>query len=262
MSKENIHAALALALAEIHRLKKDDKNQHGGYKYVSVDDVKDHVRPILAKHGLTVSVSEASFELVPIAKEKGTTMSALIAYEVTIWHVSGQKLPGDRITICLPYTGAQTAGAARSYAVKEWMKGTLLVSTGEKDAIEGGADADAYKQQAYDAPHDAPPQRKTANAARKDGTDEEFKKIQKGLRQIEAEGTIEDLVAYWKGSGVQQALKTMPQGWFSELTKMKDELKAKFDAAHRKPLNAPSTGEHDPETGEVFDPATDEMGEQ
>jgi hypothetical protein len=94
--------------------------------------------------------------LVGVAGKSGTTSSAKIAYEVRLRHVSGEEMPPEFITIVLPYTGAQTAGAARSYAVKEWMKSTLLVSTGEKDAIVGGADADAYAQQDYTAPARAP----------------------------------------------------------------------------------------------------------
>jgi len=141
--------AMAVALREIHRLKKDDNNKHGGYAYVSVDDVKDHIRPILARHGLSLSVTEQSFELVRVEGKSGTTTSALIRYAITMRHTTGEALDPDIITICLPYTGAQTAGAARSYAVKEWAKGSLLVSTGEKDQIVGGADADAYQQQDY-----------------------------------------------------------------------------------------------------------------
>jgi len=151
-----VNEAIRAVLADIHRLKKDDKNQHGGYSYVSVDDVKDHVRPLLAKNSLHFSITEVSYELVGVAGKSGTTSSAKIAYEVRLRHVSGEEMPPEFITIVLPYTGAQTAGAARSYAVKEWMKSTLLVSTGEKDAIVGGADADAYAQQDYTAPARAP----------------------------------------------------------------------------------------------------------
>jgi hypothetical protein len=248
----NIHKALATALGEIHRLKKDDKNQHGGYAYVSVDDVKDHVRPILSKHGLFLQVTEESFEMVQVQGKSGSTSSALIRYAIALRHASGEGMEPDLITICLPYTGAQTAGAARSYAVKEWAKGSLLVSTGEKDAISGGADADAYKQQEYVAPRE---ERPTAHAARQNGGDEAFKKIQNGLRQIEREGSLEDLALFWKNS--QAAMKKMPAGWVSELSKQKDELKSAFEKAGTKPLHAPSTDdqsteEHDPETGEII----------
>jgi hypothetical protein len=240
MKMMSVNEALRAVLAEIHRLKKGDKNDHGKYAYVSVDDVKDHVRPILAKHGLHVSVCEVSFDLVGVESRNGVTTSARISYDITLRHVSGEALPPDRITILLPYTGAQTAGAARSYAVKEWMKSTLLVSTGEKDAIVGGTDADAYEQQDYTAPV----QKSSYRARKEDGP--AFEEIQKGLGQIQREGSLEDLVRYWKGKNVQDALKTMKKDWHDSLVEMKDEIKAKFEEGHRKPL-APSPAEYEEE---------------
>lgn len=246
-----VNQSLAAALAEIHRLKKDDKNNHGGYAYVSVDDVKDHVRPILSRHGLSIAVSEQAFELIKISKGQNDTTTAQIRYAIQIRHADGGALPPDIITIVLPYTGAQTAGAARSYAVKEWSKASLLVSTGEKDAVEGGADADAYKQQSYEAPRERP----TASAARKNGGDEAFRKIQSGLRTIEKEGSLEDLALFWKNS--QAALKLMPKGWVDELSKQKDELKRAFEFGEEVPrpsaMKDQSTDDQiDPETGEVM----------
>lgn len=238
----NINEALRAVLAEIHRLKKGDKNDHGKYAYVSVDDVKDHVRPILAKHGLHVSVCEVSFDLIGVESRNGVTSSARICYDITLRHVSGEALPPDRITIVLPYTGAQTAGAARSYAVKEWMKSTLLVSTGEKDAIIGGADADAYEQQDYTAP--AP--KSSYRARKEDGP--AFEEIQKNLGQIQREGSLDDLVRYWKGEKVQSALKTMKKEWHDTLIEMKDELKAAFEDGHARPLHPQNV---DADTGEL-----------
>jgi hypothetical protein len=208
MTSNEIHKALASALAEIHRLKKGDKNDHGKYAYVSVDDVKDHVRPILAKHGLHVSVSEVAFDLIGVESRNGVTSSARISYDITLRHISGEVLPADRITIVLPYTGAQTAGAARSYAVKEWMKSTLLVSTGEKDVIQGGADADAYAQQDYTAPA-------LINA-------EQFRTLKE---LIEKTGTDESkLLGYVKGDSLEALTVAQFQA---------------ADAALRKKLNTP-----------------------
>jgi hypothetical protein len=205
-----VNEAIRAVLADIHRLKKDDKNQHGGYAYVSVDDVKDHVRPLLAKNSLHFSITEVSYELVGVAGKSGTTSSAKIAYEVRLRHVSGEEMPPEFITIVLPYTGAQTAGAARSYAVKEWMKSTLLVSTGEKDAIVGGADADAYEQQDYTAPARAPI------------TAEQFRTLQD---LIEKTGTDESkLLGYVKA----ESLETLTLAQFQAA-----------EAALRKKMNTP-----------------------
>jgi hypothetical protein len=206
----NICNAIRAVLTDIHRLKKDDKNQHGNYAYVSVDDVKDHVRPLLAKNDLHFSITEVSYELIGVAGKSGTTTNAKIAYEVRLRHVSGEEMPPEFITIVLPFTGAQTAGAARSYAVKEWMKSTLLVSTGEKDVIQGGADADAYAQQDYTAP--------AAISA------DQFRTI-KDL--IEKTGTDESkLLAYVKGDSLETLTTVQFQAAEAALRKKMNTPKA------------------------------------
>jgi hypothetical protein len=153
-----ITKAVAAVMEAVHRLKKDDKNNHGGYKYVSVDDVKDHIRPLLAKNGLEIAINETDYALEAIQGKNGTTISARFTFEIWLRHISGAESKADRTTVLLPHTGAQTTGAAKSYALKEWIKGRFLVSTGEKDYIEGGADADAYKPQEYTAAPEQPKQ--------------------------------------------------------------------------------------------------------
>ena len=165
--KSLLREAVAAVMAEVHGLKKDEKNSHGGYNYVSVDSFKELIRPLMAKHKLSMAMTEKSFELIEIANSKGgVTTCAKIAFAISINHPQ-EMGPEEVATIILPYTGAQTAGAARSYVLKEFLKGKFLVATGDKDFITGGSDADAYPQQDFST---AKP--KTAYRARKDGTDD------------------------------------------------------------------------------------------
>ena len=150
--KTLLHKAVSAVMAEVHSLKKAEWNNHGSYNYVSVDSFKDLVRPLMAKHGLSLAVSETEFELVPIQGKNGVTMNAKITYSCQLRHESGAEDEPEYATIVLPLTGAQTAGAAKSYVIKEYLKGRFLVSTGDKDVIIGGADADAYAPQDYTAP--------------------------------------------------------------------------------------------------------------
>jgi hypothetical protein len=144
-----LNKAVAAVMAEIHRLKKTDENKHGQYKYVSVDDFKDLVRPLMAANGLSLSMTETDYSLETLQGRNGATVNARITYEFRLRHVSGESDEPERATIMLPHTGAQTAGAAKSYVIKEYLKGRFLVSTGDRDMIEGGADADAFKPQEY-----------------------------------------------------------------------------------------------------------------
>lgn len=150
--KSALHKAVTAVMAEVHSLKKDEKNNHGSYNYVSVDSFKNLVRPLMAKHGLSLAMTEVAYALEPIQGRNGVTMNARITYEFRLRHDSGAEDDPERTTITLPLTGAQTSGAAKSYAIKEYLKGRFLVSTGDKDVIIGGADADAYAPQDYSAP--------------------------------------------------------------------------------------------------------------
>jgi hypothetical protein len=160
--KTALHKAVTAVMAEVHSLKKDEKNDHGKYNYVSVDSFKNLVRPLMAKHGLSLSMTEVEFGLETLQNRNGPSVNAKITYQFTLRHESGAEDDPERTTIILPLTGAQTAGAAKSYAIKEYLKGRFLVSTGDKDLIVGGADADAYAPQEFTGkeritPHDDGP---------------------------------------------------------------------------------------------------------
>ena len=246
-SENRIYKAVCDVMNEVHGLKKDEKNNHGGYNYVSVDSFKALIRPLMAKHGLSLLMTERDFELIPLPNSRsGETMHAKIRYAFELRHVSGASEEQELVTIVLPLTGAQTMGAAKSYCLKEYLKGRFLVATGDKDLIQGGADADAFAQQDLSTPSG-----KSAYRARKDGTDKEYQRIEAGLNKIEAEGSMEDLALFWRAN--QEKIADMPVGWKAELTEKKDALKEAFEKGAAKPLTGAEEAEHDTETGEIVD---------
>lgn len=130
----NLAKAKAAVSGEIKRLEKTHKNTHGGYQFTSVDDFKDSVRPIMAKHGISLHVSEDSFALSTIktGKDGKETNLATIRFKFVLEHVSGEHSEPSFFTVALPYTGAQTSGAAQSYAIKEGVyKGLFQASSGD-----------------------------------------------------------------------------------------------------------------------------------
>ena len=48
-------------------------------------------------------------------------------------HESGESTEPSGMDVMLPLTGAQTSGSAQSYALKQFLRGLLMISTGEKD---------------------------------------------------------------------------------------------------------------------------------
>lgn len=137
-------AAVAAVMKEVKRLEKADNNAFAKYKFTSVDDYKDALRPLMAEQGLSVGLSQVGHLTFEAKKYKGEKVEAITLtcqYDFELWleHESGEIGQREGSTICLPYTGAQTTGQARSYAQKEWLKSKFLASSG--DLAE---DADAY----------------------------------------------------------------------------------------------------------------------
>lgn len=147
--KEPILAAVCAVMADVKRLDKAGRNKFANYDYVTVDDVMDFIRPLMAKHGLSMRMNQSSWTLREVTNSKGElTVCAVFEFEIILRHDGGVEDEPDIITIMLPYTGAQTTGAAQRYAQKEWAKVRFMLSTGEEKDIEAG-DADSLEQQDY-----------------------------------------------------------------------------------------------------------------
>lgn len=139
---ETLAAAVCQVMSKIKRLSKGSQNSHGGYDFTSVDDFKDALRPLMSEAGLYLHVSQESFQMIDYVDGKGNNKSvAQYHFSITLAHVNGDKSEPEMMTVALPFTGAQTSGAARSYAVKEWSKSRFLMSSGDM-----GDEADLLEQ--------------------------------------------------------------------------------------------------------------------
>src|SRR6478609_7080771 len=88
-----IGAAIVKVSGALKRLEKLHENQHGSYKFASIDDFKDMIRPLEAAEGLYSVVSQESFELITTENSKGSkTTIARIGHRFTVCHSSGEKL--------------------------------------------------------------------------------------------------------------------------------------------------------------------------
>lgn len=143
VSTIKIRASIIEVMREVKRLEKESRNEFGKYDYTSVDDFKDALRPLLTKNGLEITTDELSCELIE-AEGKQKTLCAKFQYAITLRHVEGESDAPEKITVILPYTGAQTTGASRSYAIKEWLKTKFLQSSGDQSE-----EADQRQQDDY-----------------------------------------------------------------------------------------------------------------
>ena len=128
-----INAAINAAMGQIQKLAKGDRNQHGNYSFASVDAFLDLCRPICAEHGLHPQVDSVGSETFSAGNGK---IWAKFSYRLAMSHISGEKTDNVGMDVMLPLTGAQTSGSAQSYAVKQFLRGLLMISTGDKDDVD------------------------------------------------------------------------------------------------------------------------------
>ncbi len=128
--QSKINAAINAAMGQVQKLAKGDRNQHGNYSFASVDAFLDMCRPICADHGLHPQVDSIGTETFSAGNSK---LWAKFSYKIGMGHVSGEKTDPVGMDVMLPLTGAQTSGSAQSYAVKQYLRALLLISTGERD---------------------------------------------------------------------------------------------------------------------------------
>jgi hypothetical protein len=195
-----INKAICNVMFEIHRLEKMGVNAFDKYNFTSIDDFKDHVRPLMARHGLNASTNETSFDLVDLKNSKGDTKTnCKIGFAITLRHSDGSELPPDMATVMLPYTGAQTAGIARSYVLKEWLKGKFMASSG--DVSE---EADMRRQDDF-----------TKTVLPKKEARPLFEALQKELRSIVAENNSATMLGWANDS--REQVHQLPTEWQEEI---------------------------------------------
>jgi len=125
-----INTAIASAMGEVQKLPKDDRNEHGNYSFASIDKFLDACRPILAAHGLHPNIDGVASDTFMAGSNK---LWGKFSYRISMHHESGESTEPSGMDIMLPLTGAQTSGSAQSYALKQYLRGLLMISTGEKD---------------------------------------------------------------------------------------------------------------------------------
>ena len=132
-NRSNINSAISAAMGEIQKLGKDDKNPHGNYSFASIDAFLDMCRPICAAHGLHPLVNTVASETFEAGNNK---LWAKFTYQISLAHTSGENIEPVGMDVMLPLTGAQTSGSAQSYAVKQFLRGLFIISTGDRDDVD------------------------------------------------------------------------------------------------------------------------------
>lgn len=136
---KGVLAAVAAAMSKVKRVAKDNRNVEQKYDFASVDDFMAMVGPICAECGLVTTISETAIEALEKPGRNGNTLWVRITYSITTMHVSGEALPPVQRHVEVLRSGPQAYGSAQSYVLKQYYRGLMCISTGERDDPDFGA---------------------------------------------------------------------------------------------------------------------------
>lgn len=177
---KNIYAAIAAATGEVKRLAKDSRNVEQKYNFASVDDFLEMTGPICAKHGLVVLMDEEEVTDFERQGKYGVTFWLRIRFAIQVCHTSGESLPVARRTVEVIRTGAQSFGSAQSYALKQFLRALLQISTGDQDDADFAEKGDGKPVQPVPAP-------------RRDNTEA----VAHAVAALQAAESLDQLAAIW-----------------------------------------------------------------
>ena len=197
--------AIADAMSEVTKVGKDDRNNHDGYNFASIDNFLALVNPICAKHGLVILSDETQREEFEKQGKYGVTSWMRVTFSFTIYHKSGESLPTMHRTAEVIRNGAQAYGSAQSYCLKQFLRGLFLIPTGDKDDPDNNA-TDPGQVVRRDAPTPQP-----------DLTPEQ--KRDKVLASIAKAADAEALTALWTNKRMAAGVSSLPEPMQLELQK-------------------------------------------
>ena len=145
----NLAPALAKAQGELKAIQKDATNPHFRNTYASLDTILESVRPVLAKHGLSL----VQGAVAPHTDENGVIRSFVV--ETMLLHASGEYLTNAAI-MPLGKPDAQGAGGALTYGRRYGVSALLALATEEDDDGNAAAAKPQAKPAAKPAPQAAP----------------------------------------------------------------------------------------------------------
>ena len=121
----SLAAALVKASGEMKPIVKDRTNPHFKNKYATLDAITEAVRPVLARHGLTV-VQGA------VAPDSDQGHLTGFAVETMVIHASGEWM-SNAVFMPIDKASAQASGSAISYGRRYGLSALLGLTTDEDD---------------------------------------------------------------------------------------------------------------------------------
>ncbi|OWQ97984.1 ERF family protein [Sphingopyxis witflariensis] len=130
-----VASAVIAVMRSLGTLAKGNENKFDKYDYASIDDFIHFVRGHCIAAGLFIEPNEAAeAKLVDVAKKDGKPMAMWWSrFAFYLVHESGERAGPIFKTVMVQANGAQAAGSAQSYAMKQFMRGQFMIPTGDAD---------------------------------------------------------------------------------------------------------------------------------
>lgn len=130
-----VASAVIAVMRSLGTLAKGNENKFDKYDYASIDDFIHFVRGHCIDAGLFIEPNEAAeAKLVDVAKKDGKPMAMWWSrFAFYLVHESGERAGPIFKTVMVQANGAQAAGSAQSYAMKQFMRGQFMIPTGDAD---------------------------------------------------------------------------------------------------------------------------------
>lgn len=136
-----IAKAVLLVMRSVGKIAKESKNPQGNYQYASVDAFLEIVNPACAEAGLIICPIELSCELGEFDTtdrdgRSKTRRQLTFRYNFMLVAEDGTSWCNERDirSVTVEASGAQAAGAAQSYALKQYARALFQIPTGDEDA--------------------------------------------------------------------------------------------------------------------------------
>jgi len=134
VTDSKIDAAIAYVTKAVKRLEKADRNSHGNYAFASIDDFLAMTGRLCGEAGLSVLMDEADFEIIPdmFATKQGKVSALRMKFAITLRCEGEMAGPYHRSILVPANMGSQAFGAAQSYVLKQFLRATFQIPTGDK----------------------------------------------------------------------------------------------------------------------------------
>lgn len=134
VTTKDVHEGILAVMASLGTLDKVNQNKFDKYDYASIDDFIHFVRRHCYEAGIYIEQDEIEAKLVDVSKKDGKPMAMWWAqFAFTVRHVGGSFVGPIKRSVMVQANGAQAAGSAQSYSLKQFMRSQFLIPTGDKD---------------------------------------------------------------------------------------------------------------------------------